>query len=766
MDMRRIAWAFLPSLFWVVSPLRAQSEQLRRADKQYEYHAYASALSGYRDLDRRNPGSGWVEGRIGACLLRLNQPLEALPFLKSASGRKNSPPDNLRLLGTAYRSIGKYREARSCFQDLAAADSAWSDHFLRLCDWALEAGPAQEQWQVDEMKAWNSPASDFGIAPNDSGWVFSSFRSSIPAPPPGWVSGQTTHYLYQLIEKEGAGPVLLKRELGYVPNEGPCAVDVNSGRVVFMRAIFHSNQQLTKEAGFSSTLFAAQVDSRGHWENVRPFDHNGTGFSTAWPSLSKDAKRLYFSSDRQGGHGGYDLYVSRWNGAGWGEPINLGPTINTPGNEITPWEWEGNLLFASDWHPGFGGFDLFTAYRSGEEYITVSNMGKPRNSSRDDLGPVMLSSGGGYLVSNRKGLGDMDIYRMSREGASLHFVVRDAVSGDLLPGVLVYPEGDVQDQVTSSVDGVVVLAVADNFQNKVLLRKQGYVDHQVDLRLAQGKDGVQVFSLWPEAWEFQPVVSDMVTGRSLSAASLELADKKTGFRQKLSVDRNGTAKVRLKPQSAYEVVVSCAGYETSRFEYVTGSLPADHFPKLALQPSTLLATTKLSSTSGKLFAIQLGAVKLPGNLDLSAFGEAKEFGDLFVDSTSGFAKVRLGYFTGRQEADSISRLLAEKGFRDRLLVSVEPVGHSGTGATGARQGGGTTFRLRLAALRDPTRFDEEPWSGFGVVLREPAGDFTVISVAGLPDIKTARILQEKARKAGFPDAKIQLESPDGLRTLD
>lgn len=765
MDMRIIAWAILPPLILLTFKLGAQSEQLRKADKQFDYHAYSSALAGYKELDRKNPGSGWVDGRIGACLVRLNQPLEALPFLRSASSKKDAPPDHLRYLANAYRSVGKYQEARSCYLRLSVFDSVWSRHFINVCDWAMHPRQPREDWIVEEMDSWNSKATDFGVTPFGAGFLFSSFRSSIPSPPPGWVSGQTMHYIYQVNAKETSGPALLKRELGFVPNEGPCAIDSSSGRVVFMRANFHGNHQMTSEAGFSSTLFVASLNAAGQWEHIRPFEHNGSGFSNAWPSFSRDGKRLYFSSDKPGGLGGFDLYVSHWNGKGWGEPEHLGPKVNTRGDEITPWEWEGNLFFASDWHPGYGGFDLFIAYLSEDGFFAVSNLGKPRNSSFDDLGPIMLASGDGFLVSNRKGRGDMDIYRCKEDGKFLRFAVRDAVSGVPLQGVTTSWGENPEIQLCSSEEGVMVVPLTGMMPGKLFLRKSGYIDQQVDLRLARVNEGIYLSSLWPSAWEFQPSVNDIVTGNPISGAALQLTEKKNGFVQDLITDQQGRAKVKLKPLTPYALRVSCTGCQEMSQEFTTGATPEETFGRFSLRMEVHASSPKPIQSRREVYAIQLGAIRKTGSLDLSFFQKAEEYGVLFTDTVSTFIKVRLGYFATRHEADSISSLLEKKGFVDRLLVTVvrtSPLENQVQTDTFSREG---PFRLRLAALRDDSRFDPTAWTAHGKVLREKVGDFTVISVAGIADLESARRLLDKASHSGFPDAIIQLKGPDGLHTV-
>ena len=97
---------------------------------------------------------------------------------------------------------------------------------------------------------------------------------------------------------------------------------------------------------------------------------NSNGWESQ-PCMSADGMTLYFTSNRKGGFGGKDIWYTRLQDGMWSEPINLGPNINTPGNELFPSVTEdGRLYFSSDNHEGFGGLDIFVASRRGGK-ITI-----------------------------------------------------------------------------------------------------------------------------------------------------------------------------------------------------------------------------------------------------------------------------------------------------------------------------------------------------------------------------------------------------------
>ncbi len=133
------------------------------------------------------------------------------------------------------------------------------------------------------------------------------------------------------------------------------------------------------------------------------------------PSLTHDRRRLYFASGRKGGAGGADIWYTEWREGAWQPPVNLGPPINTPGNEYSPMiAADGRTLyFASDYHPGLGGMDLFVAYLTDTGWTQPRNLGYPLNTAGDEQTLCVDAAGQmAYVALQRaEGLGRLDIYR-------------------------------------------------------------------------------------------------------------------------------------------------------------------------------------------------------------------------------------------------------------------------------------------------------------------------------------------------------------------
>ena len=159
------------------------------------------------------------------------------------------------------------------------------------------------------------------------------------------------------------------------------------------------------------------VQKKGNdWD--KPFNLGSPLNTAGWesqPSISPDGGTLYFVSNRPGGYGGYDIWKSKLGAKGWGIPENLGPTINTPYNEQSPFIHpdDSTLYFCSDGWPGMGGQDLFVSRLSKDgKWQEPENLGYPINSNGNETGLSLTANGDYAFFSSNKlaGLGGFDIY--------------------------------------------------------------------------------------------------------------------------------------------------------------------------------------------------------------------------------------------------------------------------------------------------------------------------------------------------------------------
>ena len=203
-------------------------------------------------------------------------------------------------------------------------------------------------------------------------------------------------------------------------HEGPVTFFKDGNRVIFTRNNYKDGKYKVSKEGVNKLKLYSSEMVNGTWSNITELPFNSDEYSTGHPALNPDNTLLYFASDRPGGQGGTDIYVSRFADGAWSEPINLGPEVNTKGNEMFPFvDANGNLYFSSDGHPGMGDLDVFFApLESFDKAKKSINLGAPINSNKDDFG--LITDGErtqGYFSSNRKDARpDDDIYRFKREG--------------------------------------------------------------------------------------------------------------------------------------------------------------------------------------------------------------------------------------------------------------------------------------------------------------------------------------------------------------
>ncbi len=268
-----------------------------------------------------------------------------------------------------------------------------------------------------ENLPFNSPFSDFAAVPYESGLVYTSARGTNTFIDPDYLREEDLLDLYFVkMDSSGFGaPVFFSKELNTHYHEGPVFFYPNEDKLILTRSNVIGNKGVESTDGKTRPQLYEVSKLGNAWSQVKRLSINNQGYTFGQGSVNATGDTLYFSSDLQGGYGGNDLYMATLVDGEWTDFINLGPKINTPGDEMYPLRIQNRLFFASTGHGGFGGLDNFKAYIKVGEITGVANMGYPVNSPQDDfafyLSPETMN---GNFSSNRSGgKGSDDIYEIS-----------------------------------------------------------------------------------------------------------------------------------------------------------------------------------------------------------------------------------------------------------------------------------------------------------------------------------------------------------------
>lgn len=389
---------------------------VKKGNKRFDAEAYSEAVTYYQKaIDKKQVPEAKV--KLAQTYLKLNNSKKAEELFREAVTLPESEPINQFYFGKVLMQNRKYEEAGKAFREYAKSvpDDKLTQNMIAACDnWRkFEEGldTCAYTFKKIETKGF---ASAYGASPFNFGFVFATESVAETKKATDKYTGQTYLDLYYFKKDPKAGswstPVWLT---GGVNSEyhDAFATFTADGKTMYFTRSNEAKGKAKKNAKNEITLKilkASLIDNE--WTNIEEFAYNNDDFSNAHPALSRDGKYLYFSSDRPGGFGATDLYVCTWDGSKWGEPVNLGATVNTAAREGYPWlSADNTLYFASEGHPGLGGLDVFKSKGSGNSWSAPENMKAPVNSSRDDFSYSIDDDGKFVNVSSSRNGNDNDL---------------------------------------------------------------------------------------------------------------------------------------------------------------------------------------------------------------------------------------------------------------------------------------------------------------------------------------------------------------------
>ena len=414
-----------------------QNRKTETADKLYNRYEYIDASIEYLKLVDKGMTDNYVCKQLANSYFNIFNTVEAAKWYAKVV-EENQDAETYYRYSQMLKANGNYAEADvqlAKFGSLAPNDER-AKSFKKEPNYLKNLNVQEKLFDIKTIDI-NSDKSDFGaVLSNDNSLYFASARN-MEKKKYGW-NDEPFLDIYKVIYNEdntfsAAVPV---DELNSKYNDGPLAISADGGTVYFASESFREKlyvKDAAKKLKFSNINLFKATKTEGKWGNIQPLPFNSKEFSTSNPSLSKDGKTLYFSSNMPGSIGGVDIWKVAINGDdNYGTPENLGTKINTEGRESFPFISDDNrLYFSSDSHNGFGGLDVF--YIDLSKNKEVINAGKPVNSEKDDFAFTYNNSKKvGFFSSNRTGQDDIYLANLICN-LNISTLVIDAVTGAVIP---------------------------------------------------------------------------------------------------------------------------------------------------------------------------------------------------------------------------------------------------------------------------------------------------------------------------------------------
>jgi tetratricopeptide (TPR) repeat protein len=381
---------------------------------------YSDALPYYLQIYEKVPGNANIAYRIGACYLNINGKKNlSIDYLESACknlsakhkdgsvSQEAAPYDALYDLGKAYLVNYQFDKAKDAFvryegtllpDDLENLD--FVNQNIKSCETAKEMLSNPVSFTEENLgKPLNSEKSEFYPVISADGKSFAFMISE---------KFYDAIMISRLINGKWTAPVNITPEL---QTDGDMYISCLSsdGNTLF----------LSKNDNFNSDIYTSTFDGIMWGKTIKLNKNIDTRYWESHGFITENGSQLIFASDRPGGFGGLDLYISKKVNGDWGPAVNLGPQINTSLNEDRPFLINNGktLFFCSQGHRNMGGYDLFKSeLQSNSLWSQPENLGYPVNTPDDNVFfmPVENGKSGYYSIyKDSGGTGKEDIYKIT-----------------------------------------------------------------------------------------------------------------------------------------------------------------------------------------------------------------------------------------------------------------------------------------------------------------------------------------------------------------
>lgn len=711
-----------------LSSISAQ-KHLIKAERQFELKAFNLAIENAKKEIEQDPSCIDCHRLVAESFRMMNNNVDAAIWYRKMERFPNLPSDYAFNYGLLLKRMGQYDKAKKYFKEYRIISEETGEYFAQSCDFAKETLSAKKDFELN-LFGVSSRYTDFGPAIFEDKIVFSSFRPdfhrNLDKKNTSLIQNQKCQFF--IADNDFKSSV---DDINFLLSDNRESFDMGAIHYAASAPIcavtkhnFKDGEKQIFANDLELSLYLAKVNFNGSFKDLVPFPHNEVGYATGFGTLNPSGNILYFSSNRPGGEGGFDIYASYFKDGEWTYPTNLGKKVNSPGNEITPFFDGETLFYSSDYTTGLGGFDVFKTSVNSGAWKTPKNMGNGVNSPEDDYyftkHPISESY---YLTSNRLGgRGSHDIYLVNR-------IQTQEVALDL------------------AYDETVPRAV--NLDQDLVVMDENPTAKAVNFEL---ESDISIATI-PET-KTPTVKVPTTTSRTSTQDNVNETAEKVDTENKV-IDFN-----KLLPPKAVD-------------------LNSTNSKSISLAGAKRVAYGEVIRSSSNVYFIQLAAL-FRSEANLNEFFNLSEYGSIYKVKQSNATKVKLGYFLDEYQAKEVLRQVKASGHRDAFITyevlntsRMELVTVSDTNSSKVRNSNfrtdettGTNYKIRLASYEDPIWFDISKVNDIGVIEQWSKGEWTIFVLSGYSSMEEAEVARVAAMNRGFPDAKVVLDRNGVLEKLD
>jgi outer membrane protein OmpA-like peptidoglycan-associated protein/tetratricopeptide (TPR) repeat protein len=468
------------SFVMVSGMLSAQNQYTKSADKLFNRYEYVDAAKEYLKLAEGSKADSYVYKQLAESYYNVFNTKEAVKWYAKVVEQKQEAETYYKY-AQMLKAEGNFTEADKQMQQFAqlAPNDQRAKTFVSKPNYLPELQGQTKLYDVAKSDI-SSDKTDFGaVLTNDNNVYFASSRNT-SRKNSSWNEEPYLDIYKATYNANGTiSDAVAVENINTKWHDGPVSI-TSDGTTMYYGSESFNEKEFTKDkpknAKFGKIYLYKATKEGDNWGNSKPLPFNNKGYDVRNPSISKDGKTLYFSSNMPGGLGGEDIWKVSVNGDEYGTPENLGQKINTEANESFPYITDDNVLFfSSNGKTGFGGLDVFMMdLNKGTEAI---NVGEPVNTSKDDFAfTYNTTKKVGFFSSNRDGVDN--IYKADPICKVQALVrVKDAKTGNVIEGATVMLLDEKQTTITNQTtasNGETLSGVLCNTSYNAQVSKQGY----------------------------------------------------------------------------------------------------------------------------------------------------------------------------------------------------------------------------------------------------------------------------------------------------